>query len=253
MAKDKEIGVIEGEVVNAGQVSLSGGLVPVRREEEVINVPGLTSEKPPNLGLPWAKVDQDKGGFDVEGEHVDKLFGCILAIKPTYTRFDKDEKGDPILGPPKCRSLDRLVGIGDPGGDCKKCSIKIWPDEGGKPDCMPTCVLLIAADLGRPMPDPVYLRLKGTSVKPAERYIRNLGRKYLTNIWRALTEITTVPEKYQKTKVYHIATFEQIKGTDFLEIPNLTPILVDLKAQLEDGYGRAAVEHDEPEEPAAEY
>lgn len=240
--------VIEGEVLDEG--GLSGGLVPAR-QEEVVNVPGLTSDAGDVLGPTWIKVNQDGGGFDAEGEIMPALVGSILGIKYSYTRFDRDDKGDPVLGPPKCRSLDRITGVGDPGGECRKCNLKEWPDAGGKPDCSHTCVLLLAIDVGKPNPEPAYLRLKGTSVKPAEKFVRSLARKYTRNIWRGLVRITTGEEKYQGAKKYHVAAFEQIENRDFLEVPAVHPVLAELRAQLEDGYGRAVVERDEPEKESA--
>jgi len=251
MAKDKSV-VIEGEVVD-DSFSLSGGLVPIPVEEEVVNVPGLTSNEPPDFGPAWIKLDQDRGGFNIEGEHVDRLVCCIFALKPTYTRFERDENGDPVLGRPLCKSLDRVHGTGDPGGNCAKCAKKEWPEKkGAKPDCSHTAELLLARDAGRPMPEGAYLRVKGMSVNPALQYVRKLGRKYTNNLWRALTIITTVPEKYQQTKTYYVAAFEQVEGKDFLEVPAIQPALIQLKAQLEEGFVLFATEHDDTDDGDAE-
>lgn len=251
MAKNKTE-IVEGEVVDDG-LSLSGGLVPVR-EGTAVAVPGLTNEEPDeDLGPPWIKIDQNTGEFDVSGEKLKELYAVLLVKKNGRTRFKKDEKGDPVLSAPICKSRDFKHGVGDPGGECAKCKLKDWPEAGGKPDCQQTYELLLAVDLGG-KPLAAFLSLKGSAIKPTRRYLRNLGMKYANNPWRALTKITTVAEKYQGAKNYYVPQFEQVQGVDFFEKQEIIPVLTQLKAQLEEAFVRSLAEGNGAEEPgAAEY
>jgi len=244
MPKDKQE-VIEGEVVDE-EFSLSGGLVPVPEQEAPVVVEGLTSDgEGEEIGPSWIRINQDIGGFDVDGEHFDALYVSILARKLGYTRFKRDENGQAVLTAPLCKSIDRATGAGDPGGSCAACKLKDWPENSKKkPECSQTCVLFLALDVGQPRPEPMYLPLKGTSIAPTNAYFRTLGRRYRNNLWRPLTKITTVAENWQGGKKYYVVAFEEVKGKDFLTVPAVQPMLAQLKAQLEAGFVRTATEHD---------
>lgn len=90
------------------------------------NIEGIT--------MSFDRVKIPSGGglvFEVPGDDPDnpdmvqELVGVIIDHHPVHTYW-KDRQYTGESTPPDCSSNDGVVGVGDPGGECKKCPMFQW-------------------------------------------------------------------------------------------------------------------------------
>lgn len=115
-----------------------------------------------------------------------ELTGIVVAFQRTRAYWPSP---DPTGEPPVCRSHDALVGIGDPGGDCRTCPLAQYgssPKGDNAQACKEREVWFMLRE-GSFLP--LVLTLPATSLKGAKRYRVNLasGAIRLSDVVTAIT------------------------------------------------------------------
>jgi hypothetical protein len=163
--------------------------VPATRDADGLPaVPDDPSDYPPDEELPLPRIgilqatsdavtqEGRKAGVfldDLTGEESAKITGIFLGMTRSRTRFVNKE--------PVCKAVDFKHGVGDPGGECAKCTLKDWdPDETKstterKPKCQESYDF-VAVDStefkdGFPVGMPFIFSAAKTAIKPAKRLV----------------------------------------------------------------------------------
>lgn len=108
----------------------------------------------------------------IDGIQTEKEFsGIIIHWTPPRTYWEQAFTGDNT--PPTCYSLDGLVGIGTPGGDCEKCPFSQWGSGiNGSQACHQSRQLFVLLEENVL---PIIVRLPPTSIKPCRKYFQRLA------------------------------------------------------------------------------
>lgn len=124
-----------------------------------------------------------------------KILVVPLMMFHTRLRFGKDGQG--LL----CRAMTGLIGVGDPGGDCAKCSMSQWlttprADGSRRPECDQyknyACVVVGKDRILHPE-DTCIFPMKGTAIPVSDTWIalaRLRGRGL--PLWGGVYQLTTV-------------------------------------------------------------
>jgi hypothetical protein len=112
----------------------------------------------------------------VSGEkNMDALVGVIIYSQPAkaYYKIPYEEAGA-TKTPPDCASLDGMVGIGDPGGQCFKCPLNQYGSatKGKGKACADLRLLFM---LGQDSILPMMIKLPPTSVTHLDTYMARLA------------------------------------------------------------------------------
>lgn len=122
-------------------------------------------------------------------ESTREVAGVILYHQKVRSYWAEEYTGEG--NPPDCASLDGRVGIGNPGGDCRKCPLNQWGSAGGDDRgkaCKEQRVVLIL------LPGEFIPRLMvvpPTSIKDSTKYfnmILSSGRSYSSMVTRVTAE-----------------------------------------------------------------
>lgn len=111
--------------------------------------------------------------------------------------------------PPQCSSVDGLVGVGDPGGQCDQCPLSKWnrdrtlPVAEQKPKCKQMKRLFLFVE-GRRIP--MMLTLSPTSLRSCREYLVALLDSNIP-CYGVVTEIGLEQEKNAAGIAYSAATF----------------------------------------------
>ena len=148
-------------------------------------LPDILRENIGSEGLSSFDLDRIKipaGGMQawsipgVDGEEVVKEFTGVVIYHKLGRALWKDSLEDSGGGsPPDCSSDDSITGIGDPGGDCAKCSFaKFGSDpKGGKGQACKQVKQLFVIRENALLP--VCLSLPPTSLMPAKKFLLRLA------------------------------------------------------------------------------
>ena len=177
----------------------------------------------------------------VSGEkNMDAIVGVIIFSQPakSYYKLPYEEAGV-TKTPPDCASLDGMVGVGNPGGQCFKCPLNQYESaaKGKGKACADLRLLFI---LGQESILPMMVKLPPTSVKHVDTYMARLAGT-LDTYTDVVTAITLKKEKNEGGVSYSEAHFAMVrrlteddkKIVDYFH--NLVKTLVVAQHDLGDG------------------
>lgn len=138
---------------------------------------GFTGEdvKIPRIILMQAISDMVESGEAKAGEfinnvtldnHGTELEFILLALTDREIIRGKSMFEDKKL---KCQSIDRITGVGDPGGKCESCAFGQWGTDGEPPECSDNFTYLVYA-LGTDEDLPAAVVMSKTSMKTAKSF-----------------------------------------------------------------------------------
>lgn len=169
---------------------------------EVINLPKI---KAPSGGMPDFLVEGAEGDTSAR-----KLEGIYLTGRSARVYFDKPY-GSGGQKRPSCTSQDAIIGVGDPGGSCRKCPFAEYgsasrPDgsKGAGQACRQQQEILFLLP-GESLPH--LLRVPPTSLKAHLQFLMNLTSAHVRH-WGATTTLTLEPAqseggvKYSKIRFH---------------------------------------------------
>jgi hypothetical protein len=137
----------------------------------------------------------------LQGEEMVKELDCVLLTwrdRRVYWRLPMEQSEGNL--PPDCYSFDGGRGVGDPGGDCKKCQHAAF-GSGAKGEA-PACRLVRQLFLLRPHDLlPEVVNLPPSSHKPAREYLRRLASKGVP-CYGVITRLTLEKVKNAQGIVY---------------------------------------------------
>lgn len=161
------------------------------------------AEEMQGLEIEFDRVKIPSGGgvaFEVPGDNPDspdvakELVGVIVDHHPVNARWES--KFDGQSNPPVCSSMDGMVGVGIPGGNCKTCPYNQYgsDDEGSGKGCknMHRVYILRDGDVF-----PMLVTLPPTSIKPFSGF---LAKRVLTKGHRSYGVVTKITLKKEKSK-----------------------------------------------------
>ena len=165
-----------------------------------------TIKIPTGGGLAWTLPD---------GEPAKEIQCVILHRQPVRGYWPGKYTGEGT--PPACASIDNLIGVGDPGGDCSTCAFNVWGsklDDEGNPTAAKACkqitrlfVLLPESQL------PILLPLPPSSYQASQSYamyVRGMGRPP----YGVVTAIRLVQDKSRGGITYSKAAFRTVAPLD---------------------------------------
>lgn len=147
----------------------------------------------------------------VSGEkNMDALVGVVVYSQPAraYYKIPYDEAGV-TKTPPDCSSLNGLVGVGLPGGQCFKCPLNQFETAlkgKGKACADLRLMFMLGADSILPM----MIKLPPTSVKHADTYLARLAGT-LDAYTDVVTAITLKKDKNDAGVAYSEAQFAMVR------------------------------------------
>jgi hypothetical protein len=148
---------------------------PIHEVEEIL-ADNIGDESLSEFDLPRVKVPSGGGKIwevpTLQGtKGVEVLEGIVVAFKLTRAYWDRDAASGT---PPQCRSNNAVIGIGDPGGECKTCPHAQYGtafNDKGEPAPGQACNAREIWFLMRPDSFlPMALALPATSLKAAKSY-----------------------------------------------------------------------------------
>lgn len=146
-------------------------------------------------------------------ESTRELTGVVVHFKLTRAYW---KPSDEMGGPPACRSHDSLVGVGDPGGQCKTCPLAQYgtaTDDQGNPAPGQACsqkeIWFMLREGGFL---PIVIALPATSLKAAKAYrVGQLGSAGI-RLPTVVTKLELVADKNAAGKPYSRAV-PSVAGT----------------------------------------
>jgi len=142
----------------------------------------LMSEELDGLELTFEKIKIPSGGttvFEIIGEDgeadtVKEFSAVILHHHPLFCYYKTKYTGG--NNPPDCGSFDGIIGVGDPGGECKKCPLNQYEsaDEGKGKACKNRRRIYVLRE-GDVFP--LLLSLPTGSLKEFTKYLKRLLSK----------------------------------------------------------------------------
>jgi hypothetical protein len=184
-------------------------------------------------------------------KNMDALVGVIIFSQPAkaYYKIPYDEAGV-TKTPPDCSSLNGLVGVGDPGGQCFKCPLNQYESalKGKGKACADLRLLFM---LGQDSILPMMVKLPPTSVKHVDTYMARLAGT-LDAYSDVLTAVTLKKDRNDAGVFYSEAQFAMVRRLTDDErkvveyFHNLVKTLVVAQQDLDD-----AVQAEPPAAPPA--
>jgi hypothetical protein len=147
----------------------------------------------------------------VSGEkNMDALVGVIIYSQPAkaYYKIPYDEAGV-TKTPPDCASLDGMVGIGEPGGQCFKCPLNQY-ESAAKGKGKACADLRLIFMLGQDSILPMMIKLPPTSVKHLDTYMARLAGT-LDTYTDVVTAITLKKDKNDAGVAYSEAQLAMVR------------------------------------------
>jgi hypothetical protein len=180
----------------AMQVNLgSGGLSTSMMPKVVVPAGGSTAWQVPT----------------VQGEkNMDALVGVIVFSQPAKAYYSiAYEDAGASKTPPNCSSMDGLVGVGTPGGQCFKCPMNQYGSalKGKGKACADLRLLFV---LGQDSILPMMVKLPPTSVKHVDTYLARLAGT-LDAYTDVVTAITLRKDKNEAGVSYSEAQFTMVR------------------------------------------
>lgn len=142
---------------------------------------GMMAEELDGLDLSFERIKIPSAGstvFEIPGEDgepdsVKEFSAVILCHHPLYCYYKTKYTGG--NNPPDCGSFDGITGIGDPGGDCKRCPLNQFDTgENGSKACKNRRRIFVLRE-GELFP--LLLSLPTGSLKELTKYLKRLLSK----------------------------------------------------------------------------
>jgi hypothetical protein len=138
---------------------------------------------------------------------VRELIGIVVASRETRAFWPVPMEQSDGSMPPDCHSLDGRVGVGRPGGDCRKCEFaRFGSGANGGPACKRTRELFF---LFEDESVPRIICLPQMSIPPAEQYLARLAFKAIP-CYEVVTRIGLEKATNKRNIPYSRATFAAV-------------------------------------------
>jgi hypothetical protein len=138
-------------------------------ELQAIIAANLGGDEIGEFDLPRVKIPAGGGRtWEIPGptgtDSIQELQGVLVHFKRTRAYWPNE---DPDGSPPQCRSADGVIGVGDPGGQCRRCPLSQFGAAGERPACQEKEVWFL---LREGLVLPLVLILPATSLRAAKNY-----------------------------------------------------------------------------------
>lgn len=159
-----------------------------------------------------------------EPEFVKSFSAVILYHHPIRSYFKSTFNGTANL--PDCGSLDAVKGVGNPGGDCKKCALNEYHSgDNGSKACKERHRLYLLRE-GELFP--ILLSLPTGSLKELSRYFMRLLTKGIKSN-EVVTKFTLVKATNKSGIVYAKACFQMERKLTTEELPLISSLSEQIK------------------------
>jgi hypothetical protein len=201
---------------------MTDALVPVQPGSLSFGQTALRADQfiPPRVKIVQLMADERRTGLAEVGDFFNTLtsesYGSTLKFLPLQpfmnrvllVRDEKREKIEKALSSGKakvilsegdglkCRSLDMVMGNGEPGGSCETCPLAAWGDKNAAPLCTEVYNVAALTELG----DLIILQFQKSSAKVGRRLFSMLrfigpGQAPWSRFYEAVTHEETIPGK----------------------------------------------------------